>query len=141
MLLLRGWPGKLSKDLLQTKLAAYNTYAIGAKLPAGRMPEALYWDTNDPYYYLWIERMEGHDYAIWGGEDHKTGQEPDTESHFSRLVDALHRVIPEAEPDRRWSGQVIETYDGLPFIGWETTGQFLATGYAGNGMTLARSPP
>lgn len=134
--LLSGLESTLSKNLLQTKLAAYNTYAIGARLPSGRMPEALYWDTNDPYYYLRIERMEGYDYAIWGGEDHKTGQEHDTESHFTRLREALLRILPEAEPDRRWSGQVIETYDGLPYIGCESTGQFLATGYAGNGMTF-----
>ncbi|MHA3770059.1 FAD-dependent oxidoreductase [Verrucomicrobiota bacterium sgz303538] len=134
--LLTGLEPKLSQDLLQTKLAAYNTYAIGAKLPSGRMPEALYWDTNDPYYYLRIEKMDGYDYAIWGGEDHKTGQAHDTESHFTRLTEALRKVLPEAEPDRRWSGQVIETNDGLPYIGCETTGQFLATGYAGNGMTF-----
>ena len=133
---LAGLESKLSKDLLQTKLAAYNTYAIGAKLPAGRMPEALYWDTNDPSYYLRIERMEGYDYAIWGGDDQKTGQEHDTESRFARLMEALHRVLPEAEPDRRWSGQVIESYDSLPYIGCETSGQFLATGFAGNGMTF-----
>jgi Rieske Fe-S protein len=38
--------------------------------------------------------------------------------------------------DRRWSGQVVETVDGLPLIGETGPGQFVATGFAGNGMTF-----
>jgi glycine/D-amino acid oxidase-like deaminating enzyme/nitrite reductase/ring-hydroxylating ferredoxin subunit len=131
-----GLEDSLSKNLEQTKLAAYNSYAIGAKLPPGRLPEALYWDTNDPYYYLRIDRMDGHDYVIFGGEDHKTGMVRDTEECFQKLTAALRQILPEAEPDRRWSGQVIETADGLPFIGEALEGQFVATGFAGNGMTF-----
>ncbi len=131
----RGFEGTLSTSLLQTKLSAYNTYAMGARMPKGLVPEALYWDTSDPYYYLRIEQFEDHDYAIFGGEDHKTGTEPHTDKCFRKLEDALLRVLPEAKPDRHWSGQVIETSDGLPYIGRESERQFIATGFGGNGMT------
>ncbi len=33
-------------------------------------------------------------------------------------------------------GQVVETDDGLPFIGENAPGQFIATGFCGNGITL-----
>jgi Rieske Fe-S protein len=36
----------------------------------------------------------------------------------------------------RWSGQVIETPDGLPYIGAMTDHQYAATGFSGNGMTF-----
>ena len=38
----------------------------------------------------------------------------------------------------RWSGQIIEPVDGLPFIGRNAVAQrvFVATGYSGNGMTF-----
>ena len=36
----------------------------------------------------------------------------------------------------RWSGQVIETPDGLPYIGQSADHQYSATGYAGNGLTF-----
>jgi Rieske Fe-S protein len=36
----------------------------------------------------------------------------------------------------RWSGQVLETPDGLPYIGEFPAGQFVATGFSGNGLTL-----
>jgi glycine/D-amino acid oxidase-like deaminating enzyme len=35
-----------------------------------------------------------------------------------------------------WSGQVIETNDGLPLIRETSQRQFAATGFAGNGMTF-----
>src|SRR5690606_8664242 len=31
--------------LFQSKLALYTSYVLGAKLPSGSMPEALFWDT------------------------------------------------------------------------------------------------
>ena len=131
-----GEAGMASATLFQTKLALYTSYAIGAKLPRGGVPIASFWDTNDPYNYLRVDRRPDFDYAIFGGEDHKTGQVADTETCFRRLEDSLKELLPNAEIDHRWSGQVIETNDGLPFIGENAEGQFLGTGFSGNGMTF-----
>jgi Rieske Fe-S protein len=117
-------------------LAAYSTYAIGARLPAGAVPEALFWDTADPYRYLRIDRREGYDYAVFGGKDHKTGQETDTAKRYADLEKMLRGICPESVVAHRWSGQVIEPTDGLPYIGETAEGQFVATGFAGNGMTF-----
>jgi glycine/D-amino acid oxidase-like deaminating enzyme/nitrite reductase/ring-hydroxylating ferredoxin subunit len=132
---LQGNAGTLGAMLLQTKLAAYTTYAIGARVSREAAPEALWWDTSDPYLYLRIDYDDQGAYAILGGEDHKTGQCDDTELPFQRLTAKLHQLFPEAQPDCRWSGQVIETVDGLPYIG-EVEGQFVGTGFAGTGMTM-----
>jgi nitrite reductase/ring-hydroxylating ferredoxin subunit len=131
-----GLSGILRMTLLQTKLSLYSSYAIGARLPRGRLPEGLYWDTNEPYRYLRVEDGPDHAYAIYGGEDHKTGQETDTPQRFARLEEDLHKFAPNAKVDARWSGQVIETSDGLPFIGKTAAHQFIATGFSGNGMTF-----
>src|SRR5439155_7746343 len=77
---LMGKTNIVSATLFQSKLALYTTYAVGARLPAGTLPEALFWDTGQPYYYLRVDRRRGFDYAIFGGEDHKTGQQPDTDA-------------------------------------------------------------
>src|SRR5262249_26226542 len=107
----------LGATAFQTKLASYTSYAIRAKVPRGLLPEATFWDTSDPYFYLRVDRDGSSDYVIFGGEDHKTGQTDDTEECFGRLEWVLSNIIPEAKVDRRWSGQVVETNDGLPFIG------------------------
>jgi glycine/D-amino acid oxidase-like deaminating enzyme/nitrite reductase/ring-hydroxylating ferredoxin subunit len=126
----------ISATLLQTKLSLYNTYAVGAQIPKGIWTEASYWDTAEPYNYLRIDRRPGSDYAIYGGGDHKTGQAQNTVEVYRRLEKKLLRLIPEAKVDHRWSGQVIETVDGLPYMGCTGPHQFAATGFSGNGYTF-----
>jgi glycine/D-amino acid oxidase-like deaminating enzyme/nitrite reductase/ring-hydroxylating ferredoxin subunit len=126
-----------SATLLQTKLALYTSYALGGRVPTGQVPYGLYWDTADPYHYLRVHPEEdGSDYAIFGGADHKTGQATDTRACYAALEQTLRRLLPDIDVTDRWSGQVIETNDGLPFIGETAPNQFAATGFAGNGMTF-----
>jgi glycine/D-amino acid oxidase-like deaminating enzyme/nitrite reductase/ring-hydroxylating ferredoxin subunit len=122
--------------LLQTRLSLYTSYALGAVVPKGSLPLASFWDTGDPYYYLRVERRADQDYAVFGGEDHKTGQTNDTVAVYRSLEEKFLSLVPGARIDHRWSGQVIETNDGLPFIGENAENQFVATGFAGNGMTF-----
>lgn len=133
---LMGKSGMLSAGLFQSKLAPYSSYVIGARVAKGAMPHALYWDTSDPYYYLRVELGSRSDYVVFGGEDHKTGQDDDPKQRFKSLEAALKRYLKNAHVDRHWSGQVIETNDGLPFIGETSPNQFVATGFSGNGMTF-----
>ncbi len=122
--------------LLQTKITSYTSYAIGAKVPANVAGDALFWDTGAPYFYLRIDRRQLEHYLIFGGLDHKTGQESNTDHLFDELENMLHRFLPSAAVDRRWSGQVTESHDGLPLIGPTTKHQFVATGFSGNGITF-----
>jgi glycine/D-amino acid oxidase-like deaminating enzyme/nitrite reductase/ring-hydroxylating ferredoxin subunit len=122
--------------LLQTKLSLYTSYALGIRTPAGTVPEGLFWDTREPYDYLRVDRHRDFDYVVYGGEDHKTGQKRKTQQAYGRLLARLKRIIPEARVDHRWSGQVICTPDGLPYIGENAERQFIATGFCGNGITF-----
>jgi glycine/D-amino acid oxidase-like deaminating enzyme/nitrite reductase/ring-hydroxylating ferredoxin subunit len=126
----------LNATLLQTKLSLYSTYVVGGRATAGAVPDALFWDTGDPYRYLRIERHRGYDYVLLGGEDHKTGQVPDTDTCFVALEKVLTSMVPGIDVTHRWSGQVIETNDGLPLIGERSSKQFVATGFSGNGLTF-----
>ena len=131
-----GITGLVSATLFQTKLYPYSTYAIGAAIPRGQLSEMSLWDTSDPYYYLRIDGGTKNDYVIFGGGDHKTGQLADNNAPFQDLTKTLKEILPQAEIDLRWSGQVVETNDGLPYIGETAERQFVATGFSGNGITL-----
>ena len=126
----------LAVTLFQSKLALYTSYVLGARLPKDAVPEGIYWDTADPYTYLRIDAHDDCQYGIFGGEDVKTGQEGDTGTVFQRLEDRLRRALPSAVIQHRWMGQVVETDDGLPFIGENADREFIATGFCGNGFTL-----
>jgi glycine/D-amino acid oxidase-like deaminating enzyme/nitrite reductase/ring-hydroxylating ferredoxin subunit len=131
-----GLQGKIGATLFQTKLALYSSYVIAGRVPRGVVPDALWWDTADPYHFLRVEPHHDHDVLIFGGEDHKTGQEEDPVGCYRRLEERLIAMVPDVEPTHRWSGQIIETPDGLPYIGQSADHQYSATGYCGNGLTF-----
>jgi glycine/D-amino acid oxidase-like deaminating enzyme/nitrite reductase/ring-hydroxylating ferredoxin subunit len=131
-----GFTGMAGATLFQTKLALYTSYVIAGRVARGVVPDALWWDTADPYQFLRVEPHRGHDVVIFGGQDHKTGQQEDTEACYRRLEEQLRTVVPDVDLTHRWSGQVIETPDGLPYIGRSAEHQYSATGYAGNGLTF-----
>jgi glycine/D-amino acid oxidase-like deaminating enzyme/nitrite reductase/ring-hydroxylating ferredoxin subunit len=131
-----GFSGIAGATLFQTKLALYTSYVIAGRVARGVVPDALWWDTADPYRFLRVEPHRDHDVVIFGGEDHKTGQQENTEECYHRLEEQLRAVVPQVTVTHRWSGQVIETPDGLPYIGQSADHQYSATGYAGNGLTF-----
>ncbi len=120
--------------LLQTKIAHYQSYVVSG--PVTTPLNALLNDMYDPYHYIRTQRTSAGLQLIIGGEDHKTGQEKDTEAAFERLTAYARRF--SMVPDRRWSAQVVEPVDGLPFIGRNSNSKnvFVATGFSGNGTTF-----
>jgi glycine/D-amino acid oxidase-like deaminating enzyme/nitrite reductase/ring-hydroxylating ferredoxin subunit len=133
---LTGKNGLVKASLLQSKLTSYSTYVVSGRLPTGQVPDLSLWDTGDPYYYLRVDGGSEFDRVIFGGNDHKTGQETDNEGCYDRLEQTLSRVLPNVKLDHRWSGQVVSTNDGLPLIGESSDRQFVATGFNGNGITF-----
>jgi len=127
--------------VIHTKQAPYRSYAMAFELLAGSdAPDALIWDTEEPYHY--VRRALGADGAqvlIVGGEDHKTGQDARPDERWARLeawtrdhFSGLGRVLSS------WSGQVFEPSDGLAFIGRnpsDTDNVYIVTGDSGHGMT------
>lgn len=135
---------------IHTKQFPYRTYALAARVPKGSVTKALFWDTPDPYHYVRLEDANvlgkaagedrtGYDILIVGGEDHKTGQAKDAEQRWQRLEAWARERWPDMEEVvERWSGQVMETIDGLAFIGhnpWDALNIYVATGDSGMGMT------
>ena len=80
-----------------------------------------------PTSFVRVEPQQDYDVVILGGEDHKTGQQDDTEVCYRRLEAHLRSIVPDVELTHRWSGQVIETPDGLPYIGQSADHQYSAT--------------
>jgi glycine/D-amino acid oxidase-like deaminating enzyme/nitrite reductase/ring-hydroxylating ferredoxin subunit len=135
---------------IHTKQAPYMSYVIGARVPRGSIPAALYWDTGPvsqegrpvSYHYLRLQKARGcatHDMLIVGGEDHKTGQANDTQERHQRLETWARARFPMMEEVQFvWGGQVMETIDGLAFIGrnpGDEPNVFVVTGDSGMGMT------
>ena len=129
-----------NRVLLQTKLAAYRTYAIAAPLVRQGVASGTFWDMHTPYHYIRSHVIDGRAHLIVGGEDHRVGS---TEGEEPQAFERLEKYVKEKfagrvlEPTHRWSGQILESVDGLPFVGKDAAAEhvFVASGYAGNGIT------
>jgi glycine/D-amino acid oxidase-like deaminating enzyme/nitrite reductase/ring-hydroxylating ferredoxin subunit len=126
----------LNRVFLQTKIAAYRSYVLAFRDVA--LQDGLFWDTQDPYHYFSSYMIDGVPYLIVGGEDHKTGATTKTEEHLDSLHAWSRQRFAVRAPTYRWSAQVEEPVDGLPFIGRNSLSEhvFVATGFGGNGTTF-----
>ncbi|MDP9001777.1 MAG: FAD-dependent oxidoreductase [Myxococcota bacterium] len=126
----------LNRVFLQTKIHAYRSYVLA--FANAQVGDALFWDTQDPYHYFSSFAFDGTSYLIVGGEDHKTGTTLKTEEHFDALADWAKQHFRLTVPAYRWSAQVEEPVDGLPYIGRNSMSEnvYVATGFSGNGITF-----
>jgi glycine/D-amino acid oxidase-like deaminating enzyme/nitrite reductase/ring-hydroxylating ferredoxin subunit len=128
---------------IHTKQASYRSYVIGIEVPRGSIIKGLYWDTEDPYHYIRLEKNDKHpnEVLLVGGEDHKTGQNDNPENSYTRLENWTRKRFPEAgRVLYRWSGHVMEPVDGLAYIGhnpMDSDNVYVVTGHSGNGMTYS----
>ena len=124
---------------LHTKMSPYRTYAMAFTLPRGALPDALYWDTGDPYHYVRLNPGPGSvDYLIAGGADHKSGEADDGDVRFEAIDAWIRSLVPTLGKEvTRWSGQVLDTIDYCAFIGLNPGSKsvYIVTGDSGQGMT------
>ncbi|TIN16401.1 MAG: FAD-dependent oxidoreductase, partial [Mesorhizobium sp.] len=124
---------------LHTKMSPYRTYAMAFTVPRGDLPDALFWDTGDPYHYVRLNPGPGSaDYLIAGGADHKSGEADDGDIRFEAIEAWIRALVPSLGKEvTRWSGQVLETTDHCAFIGLNpgSASVYVATGDSGQGIT------
>lgn len=126
---------------VHTKQVPMRTYAIAARIASGSTEDALLWDTCDAYHYVRIQPGGSRgDWLIVGGEDHRSGTADDGEERYLRLEQWARERFPQmGDVGHRWTGQVMEPADFLPFSG-RTPGSkrtYLHSGDSGMGMTNA----
>lgn len=131
-----------NRVFVHTKQAAYMTYMVGLRVPAGAVAQALFWDTLEAYHYARLvpkAAQGGQDLLIVGGQDHKVGQGEEYARRFSELVGWARERWPQAGVvDFQWSGEVFEPVDFLGFIGANPGSEenvYVATGDSGHGLT------
>ena len=119
--------------------AAYMTYVVAGRVPRGAVRHGLYWDTGFPYHYVRVAPLGGGDeLLIFGGEDHRSGQVDDELAHHARVETwARERFPMMGDVEWAWSGQIVETMDGLAFIGRNPGDEhvLIASGDSGMGLT------
>jgi glycine/D-amino acid oxidase-like deaminating enzyme/nitrite reductase/ring-hydroxylating ferredoxin subunit len=122
---------------VHTKQVPMRTYAIAGKVPEGSVEDALVWDTLEAYHYVRLQPAgDGQQWLIVGGEDHRSGTANDMDERFARLEKWARDRFPVSSFEHRWSGQVMEPADFLPYSGRDGSDRvYLHSGDSGQGMT------
>ena len=127
------------KVTLHTKQVPDRTYVIAGPVPKGSVTDVLLWDTLDAYHYVRLQPLgSGDDLLIVGGEDHRTGEATDMDERFAHLHAWTRERWPSfGEVHYRWSGQVLEPVDFIPYSGRNPGNDniYVHTGDSGQGMT------
>lgn len=127
------------KVAIHTKQIPDRTYVIAGSVPKGAAPDALLWDTLEAYHYVRIQPLnDSEDLLIVGGEDHRSGEANDMDERFAHLERWTRDRFPAFAGARfRWSGQVMEPFDFMPFSGLNPGNShvYVHTGDSGQGMT------
>lgn len=127
-------------DLMDFLNAPYRSYAIAVTLNNNAYPTGLAYDMFDPYHYYRSQNIDGVNYLIVGGEDHKTGHVVNTDACFNNLIAHTRKYFDVAAVTHRWSSQYFEPDGGLAYIGHvpgHPDNVLVATGYGGNGITYS----
>lgn len=127
-------------NLLHLRLIPSRSYAMSVRLNSGNYPEGLIYDMKDPYHYYRSQNINGVNYLIVGGYDHKTAHKSNTSESFLQLEAHVREHFDVAEVTNKWSSQYYESVDGLPYIGHlpgKEENVYVATGFGGNGMTYS----
>ncbi len=134
---------------IHSKQAPYTTYVICLRVTR-QIGHALFWDTAEtaeeekkevgpvPYHYVRFARDDEGDVLMVGGEDHKTGQAEDCQQRFVKLERWTRDRFPfVGKMTDHWSGQVMESVDGVAYIGRSPGDKnvYVVTGDSGNGIT------
>jgi glycine/D-amino acid oxidase-like deaminating enzyme/nitrite reductase/ring-hydroxylating ferredoxin subunit len=125
-------------NVFNFECAPYRSYVLAAKLKSSTYPDALIYDSQEPYHYVRSHVIDGEELLLVGGLDHKTGHE-NPEQAFADLEKYVRNYYNVSSVKYRWSSQYYVPVDGLPYIGQmplAADGIYCATGYNGNGMML-----
>ncbi|HEX2121628.1 MAG TPA: FAD-dependent oxidoreductase [Thermoanaerobaculia bacterium] len=125
------------RGTIWAKMHVTRTYVVAAPIQPGQVTDALFWDTPYPYHYTRLLETNKGLFLIVGGEDRDVGKEGNDEERYEALEEYCRSRFGVTTFSHRWSGQINEPADMLPFIGESSHGKnvWMSTGYSGTGMT------
>jgi glycine/D-amino acid oxidase-like deaminating enzyme len=124
---------------LHGRLTAYTTCVLGALLPPGALERGLYWHADfHPAHSLRLLSVPEGTLLLVCGEGHRSGPAHDLAGRHRRLEAWTRARFPMLGPLRHeWVGEVLESDDGLAFIGLNPGDEhtYVAAGDSGHGLT------
>ena len=119
--------------LLQAQMPVHREYGIARALSGPDPGPGVFWYRGEEGLSVRTLDVQGRRYLICVGQEHKTGVH-NAKASLMALESLAEKHFGAAEVLHRWSAQNYRSADGLPYIGRDGTGCFVATGFATDGL-------
>ena len=113
------------------------SYAIAARVADGGV-DGMFLGIDEPTRSVRPHTSGGETYLVIGGEEHKTGQDDETEARYQAIEAWARERFGVTSIDHRWSAQDYMPADGIPYVGRAAPGNdriLVATGFKKWGMS------
>jgi glycine/D-amino acid oxidase-like deaminating enzyme/nitrite reductase/ring-hydroxylating ferredoxin subunit len=120
--------------LVHAEMPVHREYAVAFEVGAVDPGPGIFWWEGEEGLSI---RMLAHDAGRWliaAGPEHKVGTHNGKAALMAVEAMAGSHLSP-GTPTHRWSAQNYRSHDGLPYVGRDHTGCFIATGFATDGLT------
>jgi glycine/D-amino acid oxidase-like deaminating enzyme/nitrite reductase/ring-hydroxylating ferredoxin subunit len=120
-----------------SRIYTERAYAI-AFTAKEKYPGGMYVNAEDPSRSLRFQPHDGGELILVVGENHKTGQGDDLNSHYHELIEFADEVFSMKDLLYRWSTQDCMTLDSVPYVGLyqpDKPNLYVATGFEKWGMS------
>lgn len=113
---------------VQAEMIANREYGLATRIARNSFPTGIFWGTGIERLSIRNVDVDDATFLVCVGEVHKTGQE-NAKISLDRLESSAQAHFNVREAAFKWSAQNYSTADGLPYIGRDATGCFIATGF------------
>lgn len=119
--------------LVHAEMVVNREYGISTRIARDSFPPGIFWGIGDDR--LSVRTLDADDgtFLICVGEEHKTGHH-DADRSLKSLEASARAQFDIQDVSFRWSAQNYSAADGLPYIGRDATGCFIATGFETDGL-------
>lgn len=120
--------------LVQAEMPVHREYAVAFQAGSVDPGPGIFWWEGDEGLSIRVFAQEGRRYLLAVGPDHKVGTH-NAKAALMAVEAMAHSHLGPGAAVHRWSAQNYRSHDGLPYIGRDRSGCFVATGFGTDGLT------
>jgi glycine/D-amino acid oxidase-like deaminating enzyme/nitrite reductase/ring-hydroxylating ferredoxin subunit len=120
--------------LVHAEMPVHREYGVAFEIGRHDPGAGTFWWQGDEGLSMRTLTQDGRRYLICVGQEHKTGKH-NAKAGLMAVESLASSYLDPGAPVHRWSAQNYKSHDGLPYIGRDHSGCFVATGFSADGLT------